>query len=72
MNIDAKLEALTQSMELLVSMHRDSEKRTQQMMKRNQRLEQLVTEIAEGTARLLHVVEAHEQRINDLEGNQRQ
>jgi hypothetical protein len=35
----------------------------------NARLESLVTEIAEGTARLLHVVEAHEQRISDLEGH---
>jgi hypothetical protein len=35
-------------------------------------LEGLVTEIAEGTARLLHVAEAHEQRIGDLEENQTQ
>jgi hypothetical protein len=44
-------------------MHKDSEKRMQ-------RLEGFVTEIAEGTARLLHVVEVHEQRISDLEENQ--
>jgi len=35
-------------------------------------LERLVTEIAEGTARLLHVVVAHEQRVSDREGNQPQ
>jgi hypothetical protein len=63
MNLDERLEALTHSVELLATMHKDSEKRMQ-------RLEGLVTEIAEGTARLLHVVEVHEQRISDLEGNQ--
>lgn len=62
MNIDERLEALTHSVELLAAMHKDSEKRMQ-------RLEELVTDIAEGTARLLHVVEVHEQRINRLEAN---
>jgi copper oxidase (laccase) domain-containing protein len=65
MNIDERLEALTHSVELLAAMHKDSEKRMQ-------RLEELVTDIAEGTARLLHVAQVHEQRINDLEGNQSQ
>jgi len=63
MNIDERLEALTHTVELLAAMHKDSEKRMQ-------RLEGFVTEIAEGTARLLHVVEVHEQRISDLEENQ--
>lgn len=36
--------------------------------RRNARLENLVTEIAEGTVRLLRVVEDHEGRISDLEG----
>jgi len=36
-------------------------------------LKTLVSDIAEGTARLLHVVEVHERRISDLEaGNQTQ
>jgi prephenate dehydratase len=104
MNIDDRLNALTQSVELLASFHKDSEKRMERldrhveglvqhmerldqhfehlvqhmgesaqaakgMAKRNERLENLVTDIAEGTARLLHVVEVHEQRIGDLEGN---
>jgi chromosome segregation ATPase len=79
MNLDEKLEALTQTMELLAQMHKDNEKRMERfsremerLSKRNVRLEGLVTEIAEGTARLLHVVETHEQRISDLEGNQPQ
>jgi len=39
---------------------------------RNARLESLVTQIAEGTARLLVAVEAHEERISQLEGNRTQ
>ena len=98
MNIDDRLEALTQSLELLASRHRDSEKRMEQITQNvdrlsenvdrqsknmdrlslaterntqgNARLEDLVTQIAEGTARLLHVAEVHEHRISDLEGNQ--
>jgi hypothetical protein len=86
MNIDERLDALTQSVELLVLMHKDTEKMmanlgkqmeklsqaTERNGKANTRLEGYITEIAEGTARLLHVIEIHEQRINDLEGNQTQ
>ena len=93
MNLDERLEALTQSVELLASMHNDREKRmgrleqamerlglvaeriavgTDRLTKGGTRLENLVTEIAEGTARLLHVVEIHEQRISALEGNRTQ
>jgi hypothetical protein len=83
MNIDQRLEALTQSVELLATLHRDNEKRMEQytrqftqgmtgLAKQNTRLEDLVTDIAEGTARLLRVVEVHEQRISDLEGDQAQ
>lgn len=86
MNIDERLEALTQSVELLAAFHKVNEKRmerldqhmqqfTQEMKalgNRNLRLESLVVDIAEGTARLLRAVETHEQRISDLEGNQTQ
>jgi chromosome segregation ATPase len=83
MDIDDRLNALTQTVELLASFHKDNEMRMERLgqhmeqfahemkslAKRNERLENLVTDIAEGTARLLHVVEVHEQRISDLEGN---
>lgn len=39
----------------------------EQFATRNVRLEGLVTGIAEGTARRLHVIEVHEKRISDLE-----
>jgi hypothetical protein len=70
MNIDRRLDALTQTVELLASLHKDNEKRMErldqhmeQFATRDVRLEGLVTCIAEGTARLLHVIEVHEQRI---------
>lgn len=80
MNIDQRLEALPQTVELLASLHKDNEKRMErldqhmeQFATRNVRLEGLVTGIAEGTARLVHVIEVHEQRIRDLEeGSQTQ
>jgi hypothetical protein len=72
MNIDQRLEALTQSVELLAAMHKDTMLGVEKLRKADSRLEKLVTEIAEGTARLLHAVESHEQRIADLEGNRPQ
>ena len=72
MNLDERLEALTHSVELLASMQRDTESRIAQLAKNQKRLEQLATEIAEGTARLLRIVESHEQRISDLEENRPQ
>lgn len=81
MNIDDRIEALTQSVELLAGLHKDHDARLERLDlivarldkiaarldQRDTRLESLVTDIAEGTARLLRVVEAHEQRISDLE-----
>jgi hypothetical protein len=46
-------EALTHSVELLASLHKDTERVVGSLAKRHTRLEELVTEIAEGTARLL-------------------
>jgi hypothetical protein len=54
MNIDERLEALTHSVELLASFHKDNEQRLGQLM--------------EAMTRLGNIVIAHEQRIEDLEG----
>jgi len=81
MNIDERLqklterhEALTQSVELLTSdLHqlqgvvKSLARVTGDVKNSHSQLERYITEIAEGTARLLHVAEAHEQRINRLE-----
>ena len=84
MNIDERLQALTQSVELLASFHKDNEKRLERLSTNMERmmtamervngrgtqLESFVTQIAEGTARLLHIVEGHERRIDRLERDQ--
>jgi hypothetical protein len=57
MTIDERLEALTRNLELLSL---ESEKHDRQL----DRAAKLVTEVAEGTARLLRVVEMHEHRLD--------
>jgi hypothetical protein len=57
MTIDERLEALTHNLELLSL---ESEKHDHQL----DRAAKLITEVAEGTARLLRVVEMHEHRLD--------
>jgi len=85
MNLDDRLEALTQSVELLAGMHRENEvriaanerrfeaneKRMERLIGTVSQLAELTTQIAEGTARLLHTAEAHEDRISNLEDNRK-
>jgi hypothetical protein len=57
MTIDERLEAVTHTLALLSL---ESEKHDRQL----DRAAKLVTEVAEGTARLLRVVEMHEHRLD--------
>lgn len=57
MSIDERLKALTHSLELLSL-------ETQKHDRQIDRLSTLVTEVAEGTARLLRVAEMHEHRLD--------
>ena len=59
MTIDERIEALTQSVELLSQMHQDNEKRYNRMF------EQLVSM----NERLVRIVEDHDGRIRRLEQN---
>jgi chromosome segregation ATPase len=82
MTIDERLErlterheALTESVEILTGdLHAlqtlvgTLARATRKLQKDNSRLDGLVTEIAEGTTRLLHVAQLHEQRLDRLEG----
>ncbi len=72
MNIDQRLEALTQSVELLASFHRDSEKRAGQINGANERrFDQIARNfelVLDSIKRLENVAMAHEQRLDDLEG----
>ena len=72
MTIDERLErlterheALTQTVELIAAENRDRDKRTEE---RDKRLDGILTQMAEGIGRLLHVAEIHEHRLEDLEG----
>jgi hypothetical protein len=69
MNIDERLEALTQSVALLASLHKDNEKRMDQLTasaerlvrvttrlnERHTQLEEALQSLTDGTMRLLHV-----------------
>ena len=57
MNVDERLQALTHNLELLSL---ESEKHDRQL----DRAAKLITEVAEGTARLLRVVEMHDRRLD--------
>ena len=60
MDIDERLERLTQRHEALTQT-------VELLTKDLSDMKVLVNDIAEGTARLLHVAEIHERRINRLE-----
>jgi hypothetical protein len=73
MTIDERIEALTQTVELLAGMHKDHEKRMVEalaaMNRRNERLETLVAEIGEAMTQIIPIVRDHELRIRELEGS---
>ena len=55
MNTDERIEALTQSVELLASMQRETGRH--------------IVKMSDAITRLANIAEAHEQRIEELEGN---
>ena len=72
MTIDERLErlaerheALTQTVELMIAENRERDRR---IAAENRERDGRMTEIMEGIARLLHIAEIHEQRIERLEG----
>jgi hypothetical protein len=73
MTIDERIEALTQSLELLGHLHQELEKETAaRFADTNAKFAETNAKFAETLQfinRLAHVAEAHEQRLDDLEGN---
>ena len=78
MNIDDRLEkladrvdALTRSVELLTSFHRDNEQRIMERADRNEeRMGQMIghmEQMIDAVTRLANIAGAHERRITDLE-----
>ena len=63
--LTARHEALTESVELLRA---SMEAAHEQFREENRQRDRRMTEIMEAIARLLHVAEIHEQRIERLEG----
>lgn len=75
MTIDERLdrlterhEALTQTVELLTTDVRELTNAVKTLAREHGKLDSLVSDIAEGTARLLRAIESHEHRISRLEG----
>ena len=72
MTIDERLEKLTERHEALAQhlelMQRHWEERHQRLERVVANLAKYSDEIGEGTARLLHIAQIHEQRIEKLEG----
>ena len=69
MNIDDRLEALTQSLELLASMHPDSEKRVEQITHHLERVSENVERQSKNVDRLSLATERNVQgnaRLEDL------
>ena len=64
MTIDQRLEALTRNLELLSFESEKHDRRFEQTTKQIEQATKLITEVAEGTARLLRVVEMHEHRLD--------
>ena len=64
MNIDERLEALTQSVELLASFHRDNEAA---MRKLDEKLSEKIDKLTDNIDRIAQLVLAHEHRIKDIE-----
>jgi hypothetical protein len=62
MNFEERLEALTQTVEILAAMQRSNEKRFDQIA-------QNFEVVLDSIKRLERVALAHEQRLDDLEGN---
>jgi hypothetical protein len=65
MTIDERLEALTESVELLASLHKDNEVRNEARMAE---LTEKMGRLSETMNQLGIVVIAHEHRLEDLEG----
>lgn len=67
MDIEQKLEALTQTVELLARMHVDHER---EYHERSVRTDDRLAQLMETMNRLANIVEAEDQRLDDLEGGQ--
>jgi hypothetical protein len=68
MTIDERLEALTQSVELLASFHKDNEKRMEELVASQKNLNESMARLSDTMNQLGIVVLDHQRRLEDLEG----
>lgn len=68
MTTDERIDALTQSVELLASFHKDNQQMIVTVADNLSRLEGLVERIADAIERLIGGMNNHEVRIQQLEG----
>ncbi len=65
MNIDDRIEALTQSVELLAQMHHDNEAKYEERFKR---LDEFIERIVSVRESLAAIAANHQRRLTNLEG----
>ncbi|HEU0139879.1 MAG TPA: hypothetical protein VFQ79_09225 [Bryobacteraceae bacterium] len=65
MTIDERLEALTQTVEIIAGMQQETERRMQETERR-------MAQLADTMNRLANVVIRHEERLDELDGGNRQ
>jgi hypothetical protein len=72
MTIDERIEALTQSVDLLAQMHQDSEREYKELFRQNREhilhVQELVGHVVELQEAMTRVVTDHDGRIRRLEG----
>ena len=67
MTIDERIEALTQSVELLAQMHRDNERKYEERFARLEGLTERIVNVRETVA---HILDDHDGPLRRLEGQQ--
>ena len=69
-DFDERINRLTQRHEALTQSLEPLSRQVQDMREDQRKLQSLVFDIAEGTARLLNVADSHERRLSRLEGTE--
>ena len=68
--IDERLEAITQTLEIVAGMQRENEKKQQENEKRFDQITHNFEMTLDSIKRLENIAVAHEQRLDDIEGRQ--
>lgn len=72
MNIDERLEALTQTVELMASMQKETEKHMTTLAEKMERLAETDAQFHRGMEQIARILANHEHRLDSLDGNRPQ